>query len=121
MLECAEAEDGQEHTHLIAIEIFQNGIEHSVEIIQKVDHFDRTTQRGDGGESDDVGEVDRHAVVPHGFDCFTRFETVCNASEENISREKGRKEEGANHTAGAFARAVCRFFSSPLPIELFVL
>jgi len=37
-------------------------IEHRVQVVEQIDHFERRTLRRQLGEADDVREVDRHAV-----------------------------------------------------------
>ena len=44
-------------THLVNIVVRQCGVEHRVEVVEQVDYFHGIAVRGDGGEADNVGEI----------------------------------------------------------------
>lgn len=47
---------------LVNIMTTEHGVKQRVEIIEQVDDLDGVTERGDGGETHDVTEVDGHLV-----------------------------------------------------------
>lgn len=67
--------------YLVTIKIFQNRIEHGVEIVEEIDHFHGTAQGRDGRKTNDIREINRHTFEPFGFDCFAGFQTFRNGSE----------------------------------------
>ena len=46
-------------SNLVDVVVVDGGIEHGVEVVEEVDHFDGRAHRRDGCEADDVTEVDR--------------------------------------------------------------
>lgn len=47
---------------LVDVVVTEHGVKQRVEVIEKVDHLDGITERGDSGETHNVAEVDRHLV-----------------------------------------------------------
>lgn len=58
-------------SHLVHIEVLDNGVEARIEIVQQVDDLQRGALSGEFCESNDVAEVDRYLIVSFGYHALT--------------------------------------------------
>lgn len=56
--------------------VTEDSIKQTVEVIEKVNDLNGITERGDGGETNNVAEVDCHLVKVLWFHCGTGFQSL---------------------------------------------
>ena len=68
--------------HLVDVVVSYDGVKHSVEVVEQVDHLDGLAVGWDGGEADDVAEVNRHAFKMLWFDGPAHLQSLGHGPEE---------------------------------------
>lgn len=72
---------------LVDIVATEHGVKQSVEVIEKVDHLDGITERGDGGKTYNVAEVDCHLVKVLWLYCGTGLQSLSHRTEDREGQE----------------------------------
>ena len=75
---------------LVDIMVAEHGVKQRIEVIEKVDHLDGITERGDGGETYDVAEVDRHLVKVFWLHCGSGLQGLGHRTK---NRQKSDKKQ----------------------------
>ena len=73
---------------LVDIMVTEHGVKQRVEVIEKIDHFDGVTERGDGGETHNVTKVDRHLIEVLRFYCATGLQGLSDRTGKENGEEK---------------------------------
>lgn len=67
---------------LVDVVVAEHGVKQRVEVVEKVDHLDGITERGDGGETYNVAEVDRHLVKVLWLHCGTGLQGLSHRTRD---------------------------------------
>ena len=62
--------------YLIHVVDVDGGVEHRVEVVEQIDHLHGRAHGRDGGEADDVAEVDGHLVEALRLHALARLQVV---------------------------------------------
>ena len=73
---------GESMPHLVDVVVSYDGIKDSVEVVEQIDHLDGLAVGWDGGEADDVAEVNRHTVKMLRFDGPAHLQSLGHGPEE---------------------------------------
>jgi len=71
---------------LVDVVVAEHGVKQSVEVVEEVDHLDGIAERGDGRETYDVAEVDRHLVEVLWLHGGTGFQGLGHRTEDGQNR-----------------------------------
>lgn len=72
---------------LVDIMVAEYSIKQCVEVIQKINHFNGITERGDGGETHNVAEVDCHLIEVLWLHCGASLESLSNRTGRRTQRQ----------------------------------